>query len=202
MNAVHATGTAKLRILSAAQQLHEQRGLDAVSMRNVADAVGVVAGAIYRHYRDKDALMDAMVEAGHGVLRTYLEEGARGRGDRVTAIMDQFLRFALDQPGLYDLMFMRPRAATRRFPEDFAAGHSPTFAILHREVVEQIRKGKYRRDDALEITLSIWAYAHGLISMYTLGRFSGGPEAFERIYHRTIRRAMRGIKTPPKRRKT
>jgi AcrR family transcriptional regulator len=195
VNTVHKT-SAKQRILSAAQQLHEQGGIEAVSMRNVAEAVGVVAGAIYRHYRDKDALMDAMVEAGHGVLKRYLEEGARSRGDRVRSIMDRFVHFALDQPGLYDLMFMRPRTGTRRFPEDFAAGRSPTFAILHTAVVEEVRKGRYRRDDSLEITLWIWATAHGLVSMYNLGRFTGGATDFVALYHRTLRRALRGVKTP------
>jgi AcrR family transcriptional regulator len=197
VNTVH-TGDAKRRILAAAQELHEKRGLDAVSMRNVAEAVGVVAAAIYRHYRDKDALIGAMIAAGHGVLETYLREGEKARSDKVLAIMDQFLRFAFDQPGLYELMFLRAHGPLRKYPDDFAAGRSPTFNILHRAVTEEIRRKRYRRDDAMETALSLWAHAHGLISMYTLGRFTLGPDDFAKLYHRDAQRTLRGIKAPSK----
>jgi AcrR family transcriptional regulator len=197
VNTVHVSD-AKTRILAAAQELHEKRGLDAVSMRNVAEAVGVVAAAIYRHYRDKDALIGAMIAAGHGVLETYLLEGEKARGDKVVAIMDQFLEFAFDQPGLYELMFLRAYEPLRKYPDDFAAGRSPTFNILHRAVAEEIRKKRYRRDDAMETALSLWAHAHGLISMYTLGRGGRAPPAVRKLYHRDAQRTLRGIKTPSK----
>ena len=193
MNSVHVAPP-KERILAAARQLHETRGLDAVSMRNVAESVGVVAAAIYRHYRDKDALIGAMIAAGHGVLESYLREAEKSRGDRVLAIMDQFLRFAFDQPRVYELMFLRPHAPVRRYPDDFAAGRSVTFNILRDAVAEQIRKGRYRRDDPMETALTIWSHAHGLISMYTLGRFSLDRNEFTKLYRRVLHRTLRGIK--------
>ena len=70
VNTVHVSD-AQRRILSAAQELHEKHGLEAVSMRNVADAVGVVAAAIYRHYKDKDALIDQSTATRIILLSAY-----------------------------------------------------------------------------------------------------------------------------------
>ena len=187
MNSVHISKS-KTRILDAAKQLHDEQGIDAVSMRNVADIVGVVPAAIYRHFRNKDELLDAMVEAGFALLETYLE------GTNVKKLMLGFVRFALEQPRLYPLMFLRRRAKARRFPDDFRAGKSATFNILRSAVDGAMKRGEYRRDDSFETALTIWVHAHGLISMYTLGRFTGGDDEFLRYYDRSMRRILNGIR--------
>lgn len=48
-------------ILDAALDIADEHGVDAVSMRTVADRVGVTPMALYRHVKDKAALLDAMV---------------------------------------------------------------------------------------------------------------------------------------------
>ena len=177
------------KILDAAQRLHDEQGFDAVSMRNVADAVGVVPAAIYRHYKDKDALLNAMVDAGFELLETYFL-GARN----VNALMRRFVQFALEQPRLYQLMFQRERKNVRKFPDDFRAGRSRSFTMLEDAVAAAMKRGDYRKGDPLETAFTIWAQAHGLISMYTLGRFSGDAAQFVRFYERSMRRVLDGIR--------
>ncbi len=181
------------KLLSAAQQIHRRHGIDAVSMRSVAAAVGVTAPSIYRHFRDKEELLGALVEAGHAQLEEYLAAPAPG-AKRVSAMMRQFLRFAFDHPRLYELMFLTVRRAVRRFPDDFAAGKSRTFELLRQAVSDQMKSGAFRADDPLETALTIWTHAHGLVSMHTLGRFSGERDEFAALYDRSIERLLNGLR--------
>jgi AcrR family transcriptional regulator len=164
-----------------------------VSMRNIAGKLGVTPTALYRHYRDKEAVMAAVVAEGFALLVEYL---TRSSTPGVLDFMQRFLDFALDEPGLYDIMFLRARRDVRRYPEDFAAHRSPSFDALRTAVEQEMRNGKLRRDNALETTLTIWSHAHGLISMYTLGRFGDDAEAFRSIYRSSVRRLYRGVAVP------
>jgi AcrR family transcriptional regulator len=183
----------RTNILNAARRLHDHHGDDGVSMRNIAAELGVSATAIYRHYRNKEAIMAAVVEQGFALLHDYLTRD--GRPD-VLDFMQRFLDFALDEPRLYDVMFLRARRDIRRYPEDFAAHKSSTFDAAREAVEREMRDGKLRRDNTLEATLTIWSHAHGLISMFTLGRFGDDAAAFRLIYRRAIRRLYRGIAAP------
>lgn len=184
--------TAKQRILSVAARKQLHGGEDAVSMRSIASTLGVTATSIYRHFRDKDQLLDAIVESGFDSLLTYLQ---RKRNPGVLAVMDAFLDFALEQPRLYDLMFLRQRDRVRVFPDDFAAHRSPSFDVVRESVEREMRSGALRRDKSLEVTLTIWSHAHGLISMFTLGRFGSDAAAFRAIFKRSVRRLYRGLES-------
>ena len=52
------------RISQAAQELFLEGGVEAISMRKVADRVGISATAIYRHYKDKDELLTGIIDTG------------------------------------------------------------------------------------------------------------------------------------------
>ena len=184
--------TPKERILTVASRRQLAGGAEAVSMRSIASSLGVTATSIYRHFRDKDHLLDAIVEAGFASLLTHLQ---RRRSPGVIAVMDSFLDFALAQPRLYALMFLRQRDRVRVFPADFAAHRSPTFDLLRDAVEREMKAGRMRRDDSLEVTLTVWSLGHGLVSMYTLGRFGNDPAAFRRIFRRSVRRLYRGLQS-------
>jgi hypothetical protein len=110
--------------------------------------------------------------------------------------MEVFREFAMREPRLFDEMFLRKRKSARRYPRDFVAGRSPTFAILHQVLAREFA-GRSGADDPLEMALTIWMLAHGLISMYTLGRFEGGSKAFAALYLRCIRRFLDGVRRRP-----
>lgn len=184
------------RILSAARALYQKHGADGVSMRKVADAVGLTAPAIYRHYKDKDALLDAIAEAGFAVFETYLARmfAVRSPIRRIEIAAQAYLDFALDQPQLYELVFLTPRPNLRRFPRDFAAGRSRTGEMLRQQVEECMKTGVFAADDPLETALSIWAYAHGLVVMYRTGRFGPDSDRFRPIYRRSVRRLLKWLR--------
>ncbi|HWW59723.1 MAG TPA: WHG domain-containing protein, partial [Thermoanaerobaculia bacterium] len=73
------------------------------------------------------------------------------------------------------------------------AHRSATFDLLRTAVEEDMAAGRMRRDDTLETALTIWAHAHGLISMFTLGRFGDDAAAFRKLYARSMRRLITGL---------
>lgn len=188
------TVNARSKALTAAAKIHESEGVDGLSMRHVASALGVTATALYRHFSDKEALLGAIADSGFEDLEERLA-AQRGRvKSPVKAIMQAFLLFAFEQPRMYHLMFHVPRRLTRKYPEDFAAGKSKSFNVLRDAVTDEMRRGAFRRDDVLETSLSVWAHAHGLISMFNLGRFSGGRDEFTALYNRSMNRLLKGLR--------
>ncbi len=180
------------KILHAATR-RAREGAD-VSLRSIATELNVTPMSIYRHFSDKNALLDTVVESGFALLLEYFSRPTP-RNRRVLGVISHFLDFALEEPRLYELMFLRRRANVRVFPRDFAAHRSPTFDVVRAAVAEEMASGRMRRDNELEVTLLIWSYGHGLISMYTLGRLGDDPAAFRRLYNRAMRRLYRGIAT-------
>jgi AcrR family transcriptional regulator len=166
-------------------------------MRKVAQQVGVTAPAIYRHFPNKQALLDAIVQSGFDELERSFRAALDTRpGDEVLALVEAFREFAMREPRLFDAMFLRKRKNARRYPSDFAAGRSPTFALLHQALARELA-GRSGTDDPLEMGLTIWMLAHGLISMYTLGRFEGGSRAFAALYLRCLGRLLNGLRSRP-----
>ncbi len=184
------------RIALASRRLLDRQGPEAVTMRRVAQAVGLTPMAIYRHYRDRDALLSAVADEGFRELAERLE-GVRANGDfeqRFIALGEIYLDHALQNPRLFELMFLNRRAGARQFPEDFTAGASPTANVMADLVREGMKAGYFRRDNVWEIVFEIGALSHGLIMLYLGGRLRLTPSRFRNFYRRSFRRYMYGIR--------
>jgi AcrR family transcriptional regulator len=192
---VNATPTIQ-KIAIAALQLLEQEGVEAVTMRRVASAVGVTAMALYRHYPDRAGLLNALSDAGFADLTARLK-AARLTGDieaKLIKILDVTLNHALENPRLFELMFLERREGARQFPRDFKAGRSPTANITMDLIQEGMDTGVFRKDDAVEIVFEMGALLQGLIMLYLGGRTDMSPTLFRRYCHRSFRRYMYGIR--------
>lgn len=182
----------KKRILAAATRLHTKEGVDGLSMRTIATELGVTPMSIYRHFQNKEALLAAIVDAGFALLVDYL--GRRGgKKPRPMHVIESFADFALQEPQLYELMFLRRRESVRVFPADFAAHRSRAFDLIRESVQREMDAGRMRKDNSLETGLTIWAHAHGLISMFTLGRFGDDTAAFRKLFTRSMKRLHHGL---------
>ena len=184
-------------ILDAAYTLYVRDGMPGVSMRLVAAKVDVSATALYRHFEGKDALIQAVAERGFAMFARDLRRAPRAHrpGPRVLEILDRYRDFAFRQPKLFRLMFETPRRGLRRFPEDFAAHRSPVFDDLRSAVERGQRAGEFRAGNSLEITLDLWAHAHGLLALHAAGRFTTDERAFAALYRRSLRRFLRGLQS-------
>jgi AcrR family transcriptional regulator len=183
------------RIATAARRLLDKEGTEAVTMRRVAEAVGITPMAVYRHYPNRAGLLNALADKGFEDLAASLA-GKRFSGNvekRLTKMIEIYLDHALRNPRLFELMFLKPREGARRYPRDFKAGDSPTANLMAKVVREGMESGYFGGDDAWEIVFEMGALSHGLIMLYLGGRMSMTPAKFRALYRRSFRRYIHGI---------
>ena len=184
------------RIADAALSILENEGAGAVSMRRVADAVGLSAMAIYRHFPNREALLKSISDRGFLQLLDYWSEYTRD-GDveaRLLGTQQAYLEYALAHPHVFDYVFAETRKGMRRFPEGFRAPGSPTFNLMIELLREGMGEGLFRKDDVLEAAMTVWAHSHGLVTLYRAGRFSYEPDEFRVFYRRSLQRVLDGLK--------
>lgn len=183
------------KILAAARALLEQDGAAAVSMRRVADAVGITPMAIYRHFANRDTLLKNVADAAFMEVAREWSTHAR-HPDLMHALrhsMEHYLDYALRHPHMFDYNFSVARDDARRFPEDFRARCSPTLNVVADMLAEGMRQGLLRPGDPWNIAMTLWAQAHGLIALYRAGRFSYDEAQFRAFYLQSIGLVFDGI---------
>ncbi|MFC5862922.1 TetR/AcrR family transcriptional regulator [Acidicapsa dinghuensis] len=184
------------KILSAARCLLVEEGTDAVTMRRVAHATGITAMAIYRHFPNREGLLNALANEGFTELAAQLTERSFS-GDieqRLIQMADIYIDHALHNPRLFELMFLKPRAGARQYPQDFRSGQFPTANLMAQILQEGMDSGYFRADDPWEITFEMGALSHGLIMLYLGGRMDVTPDEFRALYQRSFRRYIHGTR--------
>src|SRR5262245_54478910 len=112
-------GNVHAEAIAAAWKLIAKAGHEALSLRKVADAVGVAHRSLYNHFKDREALLDAVATEAFARLGNTLKT-AKTKED-YTAI---YVRFALANRHLYRLMTSRPHATMKFNPPLQTAVHS------------------------------------------------------------------------------
>jgi AcrR family transcriptional regulator len=103
----------RMRVLDATLALASERGLAAVTMRAVAEQLGVTPMALYRHVGDKQGLLDALVE--RLLLEIPAPDPAQDWREQLHGMAQSLRDTAKRHPELFILLFQRPattRAAT------------------------------------------------------------------------------------------
>lgn len=148
--------------------LAESANSDAVSIRMVADAVGVTAPSIYLHFADKDALIEAVVSdvfAELDVAMTAAGATVEHPLGKLRAYGLAYVRFAVEHPEHYRV------ATMERCPTEGTPGHldnvlaDAAFVHFMQTVSACMDAGIFAGDDPLPITLQLWATAHGIASL-------------------------------------
>jgi AcrR family transcriptional regulator len=186
-----------MKIASAARRLLDKHGADGVTMRRVATAVGLTPMALYRHYSNRDGLLNALAEAGFVELTAKLA-GLRltgGINNQLTKILDVFVDHASENPRLFELMFLRKREGARQYPQDFRMRRSPTANVSADVIARAMDTGSLRKNDVWEIVFETGALMQGLIMLYVGGRMAMSPSEFRAFCHRSFSRYLNGIRS-------
>jgi AcrR family transcriptional regulator len=155
--------------------------------------------AIYRHFAGKEALIDALVV---DALDRWSARLAKIQEDDplawLTAAGDEFLEFALDEPRRFEAAFLLPSTGARRFPDDFAAGRSPAGRQFLPRLEALQRSGRIAGDaEPLEVVITFWALAQGLVTLHRAARLAGGVAEFRALYRRSMRRCLASFVVEP-----
>ena len=193
---VDMAATTAQKIADVARRLLDKEGAESVTMRRVATAVGFTPMALYRHYPNRNGLLNALADAGFVELTAKLA-GLRltGRVDRqLLKVLDVFLDHAFDNPRLFELMFLTKREGARRYPEDFTTRRSPTANVSADVIARAMEMGYLRKDDVWEIVFETGALMQGLLMLYLGGRMAMSPSEFRAFCHRSFGRYLNGIR--------
>jgi len=156
-------------IVAAARDLLEADGVDGLSMRAVADRVGVRAPSLYKRVQGRDALLRLVAESTIDDLAERLDAVSRvDAGADPVARLGGFARtlraFAHEKPAGYRLIFAPPAGASLA-PERLASATGSLFALT-----SQLAGA----DHALEAARTVTAWATGFIAMELAGAFQLG----------------------------
>lgn len=160
----------KLReqILDAASRLLVETGdEDAVSIRAVAEAVGVTPPSIYLHFADKTELIFAICERYFDELDRMSEAAAGASDDAIESMILRgraYIRFGLENPEPYRVIFMRKPTDTPLPWQYEKIVTSSAFGHLVQAVTAAIASGRLEGDPML-VSISLWASVHGITSL-------------------------------------
>lgn len=161
--------TSHAAIIAAGRSLLEDQGLERVTMATVAARVGVRPPSLYKHVRDRSALIAALVTDATDELGTVLRAAAAAADDapavRLAALAEAFRAFASRSPRAAALLFA-----------DLGAGAEPPIEALARaaEPVVEVSAALAGPDAALPAARVITAFAYGFTSMEAAGAFHLG----------------------------
>lgn len=163
-------GDLRASLIAAGLEIVEEVGPDAFSLRAAARRAGVSPAAPAHHFRDARGLLTSIATLGFVEFGDAME-AARG-SDRRSTIVAQchaYLRFALDRPGLFRLMW-RKGVLDLADPHHIAAARR-AFAVSDRAVRGDDAAEALPDDPALAPTLACWSMVHGFVALVLDGAF-------------------------------
>lgn len=187
-------GDLKNALLDAGERLLVEKGVAAISLRDVARSAGVSHTAPYRHFSNKAALLRALARRGFEELNRELDNAGvcnlPGPEQQLVGISVTYVSFALANQDKLRLMFS----------DVVDAGGDPGFLQTARAVNELLVEvfntgtglGIFRRRDASELALVAWTSMHGLASLLIAGSLDTDPRDTEQLSE-LVRRIFRNI---------
>jgi AcrR family transcriptional regulator len=186
-------------ILAATERLLLELGsAEAVSIRAVAERVGVTPPSIYRHFADKNDLIFEVCAGHFTAFDEFLARASAGIDDpveRLRAMGLAYMRFGLANPEPYRIMFMTRADET---PEEYQAvvlRDTGAFEQLLRCVQECIDAGRFRPEytDASRLAIGFWARVHGLTSLLVAKPHFPWPEDKDAFIEEYARICLAGV---------
>jgi AcrR family transcriptional regulator len=158
------------QVVATARELAATEGLEKLSMRRLATALGVMPNALYTYLPDKGAILDA-------VLDDLLGDVARPRKGvtwrtGLVSLMSSYRKLLLKQPGLVALTVSRPM-------------YGPNALRLREDMLTMLRRGGLTDADSVTAFFAMFAYTTGFVAFET-ARAAGRRDAEERARGREL----------------
>lgn len=158
-------------IIDAARDLFVSKGVEAVTMREIAKRIGYSATSIYLHFADKESVLRAICETDFLALATSQKRifDIADPVERLMMLGRGYAEFALSHPNHYRLMFMTTH--TPRHPNDLSLeqNHPEQDAYFQLQLVvnDVFNSGLFKPElkDADLIAQTIWAGMHGVCAL-------------------------------------
>lgn len=181
-------------ILRTATRQFEKHGYEKLTIRGIAKEIEYSPRTIYLYFKDKDELLYAMSVKAFTLFVKHFESvlGIKDPFERLMELNRVYFRFAFDNPGYYDLMFiLRGPMNSDLNAESWDIGLK-SHKILEAIVKDCIGAGYFKGADPKVLAFSVWSYAHGVASLKIRDRMKMYPQeerealinqSFEMMHH-------------------
>ena len=187
-------GNLRSALLAAAERTVRERGVQELSLRELAREIGVSHGAPRRHFPDRQALLDALAESGFERLGAELRAAADRAGEefqpRLEATAAAYIRFATADPALLDLMFASKQRETQPSLHD---AMERAYSVLVELILHGQAIGRLQPGDPERVGLVLFSSIHGIAALLTAGMLA--PEQLEELTTDAIAHFLRGSRT-------
>ncbi|MFE9444824.1 TetR/AcrR family transcriptional regulator [Streptomyces sp. NPDC006602] len=186
-------GDLRSALLAGAERTLREKGVGSLSLRELARETGVSHAAPGRHFKDKQALLNALALAGYERLAqtlTTADDPALPLQPRLTALARAYVGFATDNAELLELMYARkhePEAA-----EQMAVAIDRTVGSLERMVADAQKRGEIVEGDPERVTLIVGATLQGVASFTASGMLD--PDSAHALLDDLIHHLIHGLK--------
>jgi len=160
-------GNLREELVTQGMAIVERDGLGSLTMRAIAERVGVTQTAPLHHFGNKSALLAAIAARGFRMLFDHRMNALRDKRtpeERLMAVLMAYVQFAIDHPALYQLMHGPDIADKAEFPElNDAATRS--YSLLESAVADFLLAQEGSMDRSRDATLGAWTVCQGLATV-------------------------------------
>jgi AcrR family transcriptional regulator len=148
------------QIVTAARQLLETEGAEALSMRSLAHQLGIRAPSLYKHFESKDAIEAVLISIGFEEQAVIFDAALQASPDPLSAMAEAYHAYAQRNPQLYRLMYDRSLNRDLLIPGVEDAAALPAILAAGDE----------------DLARAAWAFAHGMTILELNQRFPEGAD--------------------------
>jgi AcrR family transcriptional regulator len=193
----------RTRIVEAARDIVSEEGLDALSMRAIAERIEYSPGTIYLYFRDKEELVREVVREGFRRMAVWvqreMEEAAPGANPALQhrCMGRAYAKFAIENTAYFRVMFELPGVPQMECPSDGEAqvhefADEGAWEATVATVQGAMDAGMIGIEDAQDGAMISWGLVHGLTSLYLSGHLGMGVATHEEFLA-LVERAMESL---------
>jgi TetR/AcrR family transcriptional regulator, tetracycline repressor protein len=168
------------RVVAEARRIGAQEGVEALTMRRLADALGVLPNTLYTYFPDKASILDAVLDDLIGDVQRPDPNASPQRG--LVSLMAAYRSLLLTQPGLIALTVTRPQIG-------------PKAIRLREDGLTLLKRGGLGDADAVRAYLALFAYTAGFVA-FEAGRPAGERDAEQRADARRVHESLAADEYP------
>ena len=189
-------GNLKEDFITIAMDFIAKEDVEKLTLKVLSDATGTSRSAIYKHFKNKDALIETIIENGFDKFDAettqYLHDESKALIDKFYLTGKLYVEFAKRNPNLYRLLFGKKYAHIREELLSIKDEDCSGFAVLQKTIEDGQKQGILKKDDSYKQAIVIWATMHGISSLIIDG-FMDVEEIYEAMYDTLFETLLSGL---------